>query len=323
MRKIADALGIKLIDLPLPRRRRSGRRDAAGWRGFGERLAKVGETAKKAGYGFAWHNHDFEFKTLADGSVPQEHILSAAPDIGWEMRRRLDRARRRRPAALDRAHGNRIVAVHVKDIAKPGEGLDEDGWSDVGHGTIDWAGLLKALRAKTPAQVLRHGTGQSERHRALRPRSIASVNELLTDFRSIHMARKLGVGIIGCGNISTTYFSLAPLFKGIEVAPAPTSITAAAKARAKEFGVARRDASTALLKDDEIDIVVNLTIPAVHYDVSTAGARRRQARLFGKAVRAVGQGRARPEEARREEEACASARRPTPSSAARTSWRAT
>ena len=31
------------------------------------------------------------------------------------------------------------------------------------------------------------------------------------------MARELGVGIIGCGNISTTYFSLAPLFRGLKV----------------------------------------------------------------------------------------------------------
>ena len=50
------------------------------------------------------------------------------------------------------SQGKRIVAVHVKDIARPGQGLDEDGWSDVGHGTIDWASLLKALRAKTEAK---------------------------------------------------------------------------------------------------------------------------------------------------------------------------
>ena len=28
---------------------------------------------------------------------------------------------------------------------------------------------------------------------------------------------KLGIGIIGCGNISTAYLKLAPLFKGLEV----------------------------------------------------------------------------------------------------------
>ncbi len=59
------------------------------------------------------------------------------------------------------------------------------------------------------------------------------------------MAKKLGVGIIGCGNISTTYFQLAPLFKGIEVRAGADINMDAAKARAKEYRRARRDASTA------------------------------------------------------------------------------
>jgi sugar phosphate isomerase/epimerase len=151
VQRIAEALGVKLLVCPYlaPEARPA---DALGWRRFGERLSKVGERAKAAGYGFAWHNHDFEFALLEDGSVPQEHILSVAPDIGWEI----DVAWVVRGGAdplpwIDR-HGSRIVAVHVKDIARSGEGLDEDGWSDVGHGTLDWAGLIKSLRAKTPAK---------------------------------------------------------------------------------------------------------------------------------------------------------------------------
>ncbi len=150
-RRIAETLGMKVMICPyLVAEQRPG--DAAGWRGFGERLAKVGETARAAGYEFAWHNHDFEFQPLADGSVPQDHILAAAPDIGWEA----DIAWIIRGGAdplpwIDR-QGRRIVAVHVKDIARPGEGLDEDGWSDVGHGTVDWKGLLKALGTKSTAR---------------------------------------------------------------------------------------------------------------------------------------------------------------------------
>jgi sugar phosphate isomerase/epimerase len=151
VRKVAETLGIKLLicpylmaeDRPL---------DAAGWRGFGERLARVGDTASKAGYGFAWHNHDFEFKALADGSVPQDHILSSAPGIGWEMDVAWVIRGGADPLPWIEKHGKRIVAVHVKDMAKPGEGLDEDGWSDVGHGTIDWAGLIKVLRARSAAK---------------------------------------------------------------------------------------------------------------------------------------------------------------------------
>ena len=49
------------------------------------------------------------------------------------------------------------------------------------------------------------------------------------------MARKLGIGVIGCGNISKTYFSLAPLFAGIEMRACADINETAAKARAAEF----------------------------------------------------------------------------------------
>ncbi|TIO18881.1 MAG: sugar phosphate isomerase/epimerase, partial [Mesorhizobium sp.] len=115
VRRIADALGISLLICPyLMPDARPG--DAAGWRGFGERLAKVGDTAKKAGYGFAWHNHDFEFKPLVDGSLPQEHILSAAPDIGWEMDVAWVVRGGADPLPWIEKHGKRISAVHVKDM---------------------------------------------------------------------------------------------------------------------------------------------------------------------------------------------------------------
>jgi predicted dehydrogenase len=81
------------------------------------------------------------------------------------------------------------------------------------------------------------------------------------------MAKKLGVGVIGCGNISTTYLGLAPLFRGIEMRACADINMDAARARAKEYKV-RAETVDNLLKSDDIDIVVNLTIPAVHYEVS-------------------------------------------------------
>ncbi len=81
------------------------------------------------------------------------------------------------------------------------------------------------------------------------------------------MARNLGLGIVGCGNISAAYFSLAPLFKGIEVIACADINAATAKARAKEFGV-RAETVEGLMQADDVDLVVNLTVPAVHYAVS-------------------------------------------------------
>ena len=81
------------------------------------------------------------------------------------------------------------------------------------------------------------------------------------------MGRNLGLGIIGCGNISTTYLSLTPLFRGIEVRACADIDPAAARAQAKKYGV-RADTVDGLLAADDVDIVVNLTIPAAHYEVS-------------------------------------------------------
>jgi predicted dehydrogenase len=81
------------------------------------------------------------------------------------------------------------------------------------------------------------------------------------------MSKPMGVGIIGCGNISWAYLKLANLFKDIEVKAVADINMAAAKARAEEFGV-RAHTVKDLLKQDDIDIVVNLTVPATHYKVS-------------------------------------------------------
>lgn len=83
------------------------------------------------------------------------------------------------------------------------------------------------------------------------------------------MAEKLGVGIIGCGNISTAYFRLAPLFRGLEVRACADIAMAAAEARAAEFGV-RAETVDELLADPAVDVVINLTIPAAHFGVTKA-----------------------------------------------------
>ncbi|MES5098535.1 Gfo/Idh/MocA family oxidoreductase [Agrobacterium sp. BA1120] len=83
------------------------------------------------------------------------------------------------------------------------------------------------------------------------------------------MAKELGVGIIGCGNISTTYFSLSPLFRGLKVLACADLNRSAAELRAEEYGV-KAQSIEELLQNDEIDVVVNLTIPSAHFGVSKA-----------------------------------------------------
>ncbi len=77
----------------------------------------------------------------------------------------------------------------------------------------------------------------------------------------------LGVGIVGCGNISAAYLVRAPLFADIEVRAVADLDPAAARARADEFGVRACDVDE-LLGADDIDIALNLTVPAAHAEVS-------------------------------------------------------
>ncbi|PSJ56798.1 Gfo/Idh/MocA family protein [Kumtagia ephedrae] len=77
----------------------------------------------------------------------------------------------------------------------------------------------------------------------------------------------LGIGVVGCGNISMTYLRNAALFDGVELrACADISADMAAR-RAGEYGI-RAMSVDALLADPEVDLVLNLTIPAAHFDVT-------------------------------------------------------
>ncbi|KKB11526.1 oxidoreductase [Devosia geojensis] len=81
------------------------------------------------------------------------------------------------------------------------------------------------------------------------------------------MTKTYGVGIMGAGNISAAYLKLAPLFKGLDVRAVADILPEAAKKRAEEYGVAAQTPDE-LLKNSEVDVIVNLTIPATHYKVS-------------------------------------------------------
>lgn len=83
---------------------------------------------------------------------------------------------------------------------------------------------------------------------------------------------RLGVGIIGCGNISTTYFTLIPLFKGLEVRACADAVMASAVARAAEYDVVAQSVED-LLGNPTIDLVVNLTVPDAHFAVSKAALK--------------------------------------------------
>jgi len=81
--------------------------------------------------------------------------------------------------------------------------------------------------------------------------------------------RKIGVGVIGCGVISKAYMTAMKRFPQVELKAVADMRSAPAQERGREFGVPGMRVDE-LLKRDDIEIVVNLTVPLAHTDVSLA-----------------------------------------------------
>jgi predicted dehydrogenase len=79
----------------------------------------------------------------------------------------------------------------------------------------------------------------------------------------------LGVGVIGCGNISEVYFINAKRFRDIRIVACADIDAAAAKRQADRHGAVACGVAD-LLNRDDVDIVLNLTIPEAHAEVSLA-----------------------------------------------------
>jgi predicted dehydrogenase len=83
------------------------------------------------------------------------------------------------------------------------------------------------------------------------------------------MSKKIGIGIIGCGNISQAYFNGANLFEVLHVVACADIRPELAKAKAEENGCKAQTVEE-LLANPDVQLVINLTIPAVHAEVSLA-----------------------------------------------------
>jgi sugar phosphate isomerase/epimerase len=168
---IVKALGIETIYCPHigPDQRPSS---VKGWAEFGARLQEAGRPYRDAGLGFGWHNHDFELRE-SGGVVPLTAIFEGGPDLEWEADIAWVIKGGGDPFHWIGALKDRITAVHIKDIAPAGENADEDGWADVGHGTVDWPRLWAALQQTSARHyVIEHDNPKDARRFA--ERSIAA-----------------------------------------------------------------------------------------------------------------------------------------------------
>lgn len=143
----AQAAGIGQLFMPaLPPDERGG--TAADWRRAGEELGRMAEAMAGRSIAFGYHNHNWELARLEDGRTGLENLFEGAAgsplvwqaDIAWLARGGVEAIE-----WLDRYRGL-LASAHVKDQAPAGQNEDEDGWADLGAGTLDWPALWAAAR---------------------------------------------------------------------------------------------------------------------------------------------------------------------------------
>lgn len=84
------------------------------------------------------------------------------------------------------------------------------------------------------------------------------------------MSGPIGVGLIGAGTISKQYLENLTTFPDIVVHSIGDVYEPVAEERAREFGIETWGGVVATLEHPDVEIVINLTIPAAHVEVALA-----------------------------------------------------
>lgn len=80
----------------------------------------------------------------------------------------------------------------------------------------------------------------------------------------------VGVGIVGCGTISDAYLTNLTAFPDVRVLACADIDVERAKTAAHRYGIPNAGDVETVLSDPDVEVVVNLTIPAAHASVDTA-----------------------------------------------------
>lgn len=133
---MAKTLGATTVVLPYMT---AEHRNEAGWNAALPNFNRFATELKKAGLGFAYHNHDFEFTTKPGGVSLYDRLLKETDpalvkvelDLYWALH-----AGENLATLIERL-APRLYAYHVKDM-RPDRSM-----TAVGQGTIDFGALFK------------------------------------------------------------------------------------------------------------------------------------------------------------------------------------
>jgi len=157
---IADAktLGLKYIvcsspgvtpekeKLPWEERMKSV--DLNDWKWNADLFNKFGKQVSDAGMTFGYHNHSAEFKKFGDQTAFDWLFANTDPkhvkielDVGWVVVAQQD------PVALLNQYKDRVIALHVKDVAKRESAEKEPASVALGEGVVDWKKVISTAKA--------------------------------------------------------------------------------------------------------------------------------------------------------------------------------
>ncbi len=132
------------------------------WKKAAEGLNRQGEIANKAGLRVAYHNHNFEFKKFADGTMPETMLLDGTDPklVDFEMDMFWVIKAGENPEEWLKKYSNRFKLCHIKDLYKDEKVaelrknkaevmvLDDVSAScDLGTGKIDFPKILSTAKA--------------------------------------------------------------------------------------------------------------------------------------------------------------------------------
>jgi sugar phosphate isomerase/epimerase len=113
----------------------------ADFKRFAKQFNECGKICKKYGLRFAYHNHDYSFKTL-DGQVPQDVLMNETDaslvdfelDIYWIVTAGVN------PITYMSKYKNRFRLAHIKDRTK--NATEQGDTCNLGAGQIDYATII-------------------------------------------------------------------------------------------------------------------------------------------------------------------------------------
>jgi sugar phosphate isomerase/epimerase len=145
-KKAADAaaIGMKYLICPW----KGPQKSLDDFKKFADEFNQKGEICKKNGIRFAYHNHDYSFKTM-DGQMPQDVMMNGSDpslvdfemDIYWVVTAGVD------AEAWFKKYKNRFRLCHIKDRSKTPVENNGKNSVDIGTGVIDFAKVLKTAKA--------------------------------------------------------------------------------------------------------------------------------------------------------------------------------